>query len=286
MTLKVFISYASEDFATASDLYKRLEVEGFSPWMDKNQLLPGEAWNWVIEKEFNSANVILLLLSKTSVIKRGNIQREINDALEKLKYKLPSDIYLIPLLIEPCVVPEHIASKIHYVDIQSSNWWTQIVDSMRKAAIQQSIELNEGAAFGPFNVFVEKREEKRPGSPGHDISIDYPKFTSLSNPKAAKELTDFFAGRAVEALIESRSKSWDQDEHLKASEDPTSFTSADGRWDSYVISLASESLLSLTYEIGIYGAGAAHPNYGFETFNFIIADGMKRVLLRDFLIMK
>jgi hypothetical protein len=282
MTLKVFISYASEDSVSANDLYEKLKAEGFSPWMDKRHLLPGENWNWEIEKAFNSANVILLLLSKTSVTKRGNIQREINDALEKLKYKLIDDIYLIPLVIEPCLVPDSISLKVHYVDIQNAEWWNQIMSSLKKAATQQSIELKEGVKFGQFNVFTEKVEEKIPGSPGHDISIDYPKFTSLLQPKTAKELTDFFVGRAAEVLINSRSKSWDQDEYLKVSEDPSSFRSVDGRWDSFATLFANQNLLSLTYEIGIYEAGAAHPNYGFETFNFIISDGVRRVLLRDF----
>jgi hypothetical protein len=282
MTLKIFISYASEDNVSANDLYEKLEAEGFSPWMDKRDLLPGDNWNWEIEKAFNSANVILLLLSKISITKRGNIQREINEAFEKLKSKLIGDTYLIPLLIETCTVPEYIASKVQFVNIQNAGWWNQIMSSLKKAANQQSIELKEGIKFGQLNVFAEKVEEKLSGSPGHDISIDYPKFTSLLQPKIAKELNDFFAGRTAKVLIESRSKSWDQYEYLKVSEDPSNFISLDGRWDTYATMFVNQNLLSLTYEIGIYGAGAAHPNYDFETFNFIISDRVRRVLLGDF----
>ena len=111
MSLKVFVSYAKEDRDRALKYYDLLAQEGASPWLDVKQLLPGQNWEAEIEKAFSDANVVVLLLSKQSVSKRGFVQREANDAIERLRYKQPTDIYVIPLLLEPCEVPAHIAGR-------------------------------------------------------------------------------------------------------------------------------------------------------------------------------
>lgn len=276
MTLKVFISHASEDSDAALGFYERLKKEGFSPWIDVEDILPGQVWSSAIDKAFNESNVILLLLSKSSIFKRGAIQKEIYDALEKLKYKLATDIYLIPILIEECNVPDHISSKVQFIKTSNPDHWDRILKSLHAAAVQQSVELNRGISIGPFNVFTERLQEKKLGNPGHDIDIDYPRFTSQTISNIAEKLNIFFAGKAHESFIESRQKSWDI---LSSQVDITSF---DGRWDHFSVVYAGSNFLSIVIEIGVYGAGAAHPNYGFETFNFAYFDGINRIYLKDF----
>ncbi len=43
-TPRVFLSYAREDFESAVRLARELTAEGFAPWFDKDNLLPGERW--------------------------------------------------------------------------------------------------------------------------------------------------------------------------------------------------------------------------------------------------
>lgn len=280
MSLKVFISYAKEDRDRALDCYKVLAQAGTSPWLDEQKILPGQNWQAEIEKAFKDANVIVLLLSKNSVGKRGFVQREANDAIEQLRYKQPTDIYFIPLLLEPCDVPTQIAGRLQYVDISTSGAWDQVRASLKLAAEQQSIQLAEGLVVGPFRVFTEKFQEQWKGAPGHDISIEYPRFESTSQRSLAEELTLFFAGRACQALIDSRQKPWDQSpEFFKDTDDAAAM---DGRWESFGIVNATDRMLSLTYDVGWYGAGAAHPNSYFETYNFALLERVCRVHLTDF----
>ncbi len=42
--IKVFISYAKEDYETALKLYNDLKQVGVTPWLDKKDLLPGANW--------------------------------------------------------------------------------------------------------------------------------------------------------------------------------------------------------------------------------------------------
>jgi len=280
VSLKIFVSYAKEDQNLALKYYDLFLQEGASPWMDVKHLLPGQNWEAEIEKAFSDANVVVLLLSKQSVNKRGFVQREANDAIERLRYKQPTDIYVIPLLLEPCDVPSHIAGRLQYVDLGTSDAWRQVQASLKMAAEQQSIELTKGLDAGPFRVFTDKLEEQWYGSPGHDIKIEYPRFESTSLPNIAKELTFFFSGRAARALIKSRQTPWDQlPDHFTNYD---GLTAMNGRWDDFGVVHSTPQLLSIAYEVGWYGAGAAHPNSHFETYNFAVQDRLYLLGLQDF----
>jgi hypothetical protein len=280
VSLKVFVSYAKEDRDRALKYYDLFLQEGAAPWMDVKHLLPGQNWEAEIDKALSDANVVVLMLSKQSVNKRGFVQREANDAIERLRYKQPTDIYVIPLLLEPCDVPSHIAGRLQYVDLSTAGAWAQVQASLKIAAEQQSIELARGLDAGPFRVFTEKFEDQWRGAPGHDIKVEYPRFESASLPEVAKELTLLFSGRAARTLVKARQKPWDQSPDLYPTID--GFTAMNGRWDGFGIVHANTQLLSLAYEVGWYGAGAAHPNSHSETYNFSLRDRLHLLSLEDF----
>lgn len=280
MPLTVFISYAKEDREQALQYYEMLENEGVSPWMDVRKLLPGQNWEAEIERALSSANLVILLLSPRSVSKRGFVQREANEAIARLKYKLPTDIYVIPLLLEVCEVPDFIGSKLQYVDLSAPNAWSLVRASLQVASEQQSVQLSHGTIHGPFTVFEERLKETWIGLPGHDIEISYPRIQSSVASAAAKELSQIFEGRAAKAILDSRQKPWDQSPDLFEGRHPES--ASNGRWDNYGIAHASTKLLSISYLVAWYGAGAAHPNSHFETHCFAILDKIYPLTLEDF----
>lgn len=282
MPLTAFISYAKEDLDQALIYYDKLELEGVSPWLDVKKLLPGQNWEVEIDRALNSANLVVLLLSPKSVSKRGFVQREANEAIARLKYKLPTDIYIIPLLLEPCEVPEFISSKLQYLALSEPNAWDLVRASLQVASKQQSIQLANGIAHGQFAIFEERLKEVWLGLPGHDIEIAYPRFQSSIAATAASELSLFFSGRAAHALLEGRQKPWDQSPELYHDWDP--FTASNGRWDTYGISHCSSRLLSLSYIVSSYGAGAAHPNSHFETYCFALLEKVYPLALEDFFV--
>lgn len=277
MALSVFISYAREDQAQAVHYYELLLREGVTPWIDVHNLLPGQNWEAEISRAFAEANVVVLLLSPRSVSKRGFVQREANDAIERLRYKQPTDIYVIPLLLEPCEVPSQIAGRLQYVDLTDDGSWARVKASLKLAASQQSIKSEQGVSHGPFFVFPERLEENQDGSPGYEVEINYPRFESVDKPEAAKELSAIFAGRAYGTLLDERQSSWAQDPEFFAGR-----TSSNGRWESFGMVHSTSALLSLAYEVGWYGAGAAHSNMYFETFTFAYSGRLIRVQLENF----
>jgi len=106
---KVFISYANEDYNYALEVYNYLEENQFKPWLDKKKLLVGERWEPAIMLELRLSNFIILLLSNVSVTKRGFVQREFRKALRYAEEKLDSDIFILPIKIDNCVVPEELS---------------------------------------------------------------------------------------------------------------------------------------------------------------------------------
>src|SRR4051812_48260387 len=99
---KIFISYCREDESVAVELYDFLKKSGFSPWMDKFHLLPGQDWDSAINAALKRSDFITLLLSKNSTHKRGYVQREFKLALDFCLNKLDSDILIIPVKLDEC----------------------------------------------------------------------------------------------------------------------------------------------------------------------------------------
>ena len=97
---QIFISYAREDEKEVRKLYSKLKAAGFTLWMDKVDLKPGQKWRPAIEKAIQSSDFFILCLSRQSAKKRGFLQREIRIALDLWQEKLEDDIYLIPAMLE------------------------------------------------------------------------------------------------------------------------------------------------------------------------------------------
>ena len=79
--LKVFLCHSSGDKPAVRDLYTRLQADGFDPWLDEEDLLPGQEWEKEIPKAVRAAEAIIVCLSHASITKEGYVQKEIGDAL-------------------------------------------------------------------------------------------------------------------------------------------------------------------------------------------------------------
>lgn len=120
----IFLSYARDDQDSVKPIYKRLRNEGYVPWMDQFDILPGENWERSIRIAIQKADFFLIFLSKHSVNRRGVIQKEIRLALDTWKAMLTSDIYLIPVRLDDCPMPEEVADfqRVDIFDGDEAGW--------------------------------------------------------------------------------------------------------------------------------------------------------------------
>lgn len=127
--IKVFLSYAREDLAKVEKLYQNLSYLDIQPWMDVRDILPGEQWKSSIQKAIRNADFFLACLSVNSVNKRGFVQKEIKDALEIWREKLSADIYLIPVRLDDCVVPDEVRD-LQWVNLFEQGGWERLVQAI------------------------------------------------------------------------------------------------------------------------------------------------------------
>ncbi|MBV9289487.1 MAG: toll/interleukin-1 receptor domain-containing protein [Hyphomicrobiales bacterium] len=88
---KVFLSYAQSDSEFASELADQLAKLGVQPWLDKNELKPGDSWAEQIKAALGSSDAVVVVAGggKPS----ANVLVEAGAALSQ-------GIKLIPILID------------------------------------------------------------------------------------------------------------------------------------------------------------------------------------------
>jgi hypothetical protein len=114
---RVFIAYVEEDLWFAKKLYRAFEESGFRPWLDKKRLMPGQNWPRAIETAIQTSDFFVACFSRRAISKRGSFHSELRYALF-CAAKVPLDeIFLVPLRLDDCVVPNRISKQIQYVDL-------------------------------------------------------------------------------------------------------------------------------------------------------------------------
>lgn len=113
----IFINYARLDERKVFQIYDKLKDSDFAPWMDQRDILPGQNWDLEIARAIETSNFFLACISKNSADRRGYVQRELKDALDKWKGMLVDDIYLIPARLDDGDVPATLSKQFQSVDL-------------------------------------------------------------------------------------------------------------------------------------------------------------------------
>jgi hypothetical protein len=169
--VQVFLSYARPDADLVGELYQRLSDIGIKPWMDRRDIVPGEVWKSTILKAIRQSDFFLACLSARSVNKRGVIQEEIKEALEVWRGKLEDDIYLIPVRLEECNMPEAL-SDFQRVDCYDAAGWELLVRAIREGLERRLDQV--------LNSLSHPRTMKELGSIVTELDAPYSPFESLA----------------------------------------------------------------------------------------------------------
>src|SRR6185369_17976500 len=133
--LKIFLCHSSGDKPHVRDLHDFLLNQGAAPWLDAEQLLPGQDWNLEINKALDESDVILLCLSKKSVDKEGYVQKEMRLALDRALEMPEGRIFLIPARLEECELPYRLRSY-QWVDLFTENGMDKLIRALNVRAKQ------------------------------------------------------------------------------------------------------------------------------------------------------
>lgn len=135
--MQVFLSYAREDEEETERVYQYLKIKGVDVWMDLHNLTGGDNWDNVIAQEITCSTVFLACVSKSSIKKTGNVQKELKRAVEHQKQKPVDQSYIVPVMLEKCKLPSQL-SEYHCIDLTASSGYEEIYRSIQNCFNLQS----------------------------------------------------------------------------------------------------------------------------------------------------
>jgi hypothetical protein len=129
----VFLSHASEDKPYVKRLRSRMLRDGLDPWLDEDEIDPGQDWELEIERAVERADAFVVFVSRSSVAKISYLDKEIELGLRVAERRPPGAIFIIPALIEPCEVPERLA-RWQWVDLRRRGGYKRLLKSLHNWA--------------------------------------------------------------------------------------------------------------------------------------------------------
>jgi len=129
--LLAFLCHATEDKPAVRTLRQRLVSAGVTPWLDEEDILPGQVWESEIDQAIGRCHAFLACLSSTSAARTGYVQLEVQKALDRATKLPPGRIFLIPVRLDACQIPDGIA-RFQWVDYFPDAGADKVIRALRE----------------------------------------------------------------------------------------------------------------------------------------------------------
>lgn len=264
----VFISYATPDRLRVSNFELKIGSQNIETWMDYKKILGGQNWDFEIKKALKKATIVVAFFSKNSVDRRGYVQRELKLALDAMEEKLIDDIFLIPIRLDKDVtIPEQL-KNLHVIDADEENSSDKIVDAIRHQLSRLGKQITITQSESGIEWHRHAYKDSWDGAPGYEIEFNWFSIASEKYHRVG-EICEIVKGHLLETAAQFRSNKLEpQGKFINFGDSKFSRTDT---WDAYCTSPTIVGrMLSVCYSVSWYGAGAAHPNHGWLTYNFLL----------------
>jgi class 3 adenylate cyclase len=187
--LRIFLCHSSGDKPAVRELYKRLQADGFDPWLDEENLEAGQEWEKEIPKAVRNSDVVIVCLSNGSVNKRGYVQKEIKFALDVAEEQPEGSIFLVPTRLENCDVPETLG-RWHRVNLFEAQGYARLLRALKLSASRIGITADPSiSGEGIFGGVEQTVTVVFAGIHGYVALTE-----SLSSPQLVWILNKFYSG--------------------------------------------------------------------------------------------
>jgi hypothetical protein len=126
-----FISYSRQDKEQVRALRRRLGEDGIRCWYDEEDIKPGQDWDLEVRRAISGCRFMLVCLSAKSVSTAGYVHRELRMALEKASDQPEGSIFLIPVRLEDCPLPDSLR-RWQGVDLHDSGGYSLLLSVLRE----------------------------------------------------------------------------------------------------------------------------------------------------------
>jgi formylglycine-generating enzyme required for sulfatase activity len=134
-SLRVFLCHSPADKPAVRELYQRLCADGVEAWLAEENLLPGQDWQREIPRAVRQSHAVIVCLSKGSINQAGYLHKEIKFALDVADEQPEDAIFLIPLKLEDCDLPDRL-SRWQPVNLLSPAGYDRLLQALRFRADQ------------------------------------------------------------------------------------------------------------------------------------------------------
>lgn len=111
-----FLCYSKENSTDVREFRERLKAETWvDPWFDEEDILPGEKWEERVTEAVHNSHAVIIFLSSFAVRTEGFFHVELKHALDAAAEKPDGTIFIIPIRLDTCDVPERL-QPYQYVD--------------------------------------------------------------------------------------------------------------------------------------------------------------------------
>jgi TIR domain len=131
--LRVFLCYAHDDREIVHKLYDRLLRDGIHAWLDVERLQPGQDWEREIRKAILKSNMVIVCLSRGFNKRYGYRYEELKIASEKAKFLSTGEIFIIPVRLEKCNLPESLR-HLQRVDLFEAGGYQKLIRALQEPA--------------------------------------------------------------------------------------------------------------------------------------------------------
>ena len=165
---RIFLAHAKEDKIAVINLYKELAEKGYQPWLDEHNLLAGQHWRAEIPKVIQESQVFIACLSQQSVAKHGYVQREFRMALNECASRPPEAIYLIPVRLDDCTIPD-LRQEEYGINLRDIQWVDLFADDGFERLL---ISLELAKTKMTNSASVESGSSQLPAKSADKVSVD------------------------------------------------------------------------------------------------------------------
>jgi len=114
--LRIFLCHGFQDKPSVRELRHRLLAIGTAPWLDEEELLPGQNWKLEIGRALRKSDIVIACLSEETVSKTGFVQRELKEAIDAAAERPEGQIFIIPARLDECTLPDSLRG-LQWVDL-------------------------------------------------------------------------------------------------------------------------------------------------------------------------
>lgn len=134
----VFLCHSSGDKERVRQLFHQLMADGVDCWFDEERILPGQYWEYEIDRAISKSRFVLACRSKESVTKAGYVQKELETALDAAAMQPEGIAFLIPVRLEECEVP-HGMRRWQSVDLFKEGGYERLIRGSRHNVLTVSV---------------------------------------------------------------------------------------------------------------------------------------------------